>query len=54
MGNHGEKVIYGIKKFVGFPETDFGRKLVVLFHLLALVLGVTAVGEGRGYKDMWK
>ena len=37
----------GIKKFVGFPEINFGRTLVVLFLLLHLVLG----GSRIWYKE---
>ena len=43
-----------IKSFGGFQVINFGITLVVLFQLLPLVLGVEAVGEGRGYKDKWK
>ena len=50
MGNNLIKVMHSIETFVGFPEMNFGRTLVVSFQLLPLVLGVEAVGEGRGYK----
>ena len=50
MVKHCEKVMYGIKKFVGFPAVNFGRTLFVLFQLLHLVLGVEAVGEGNDIK----
>ena len=42
MGKHLEKVMYGIEDFVGFPEMNFGRTMVVSFQLLPLVL------DGRG------
>ena len=54
MGNHWEKVMDGIKKFVAFPAINFGRTLVVSFQLLPFVLVFKAVGEGRGYKDTCK
>ena len=54
MVKHWEKVMYGIEKFIGFPEMNFGRTFVVSFQLLLLVLGVDAVGEGRGYKNKGK
>ena len=38
-GKHRIKVMCGIEKFVGFPEINFGRTLVVSFQLLPLVLG---------------
>ena len=46
MEKNWEKLIYGIEKFVGFPEINFGRTLVVSFQLLLLVLG----GQGYGIR----
>ena len=43
MGKHLIKVMYSIEKFVGFPEFNLGRTVVVLFQLLHLLLG------GRGF-----
>ena len=44
MGKNEEKGMDGIKKFISFPEMNFGRTLVVSFQLLPLVLG----GRGHG------
>ena len=41
-------VMYGIKKFVGFPEMNFRRTLVVSFQLLTLVLGGRGCGARNG------
>ena len=54
MGKHWEKVMYGIEKSIDFPAMNFGITLVVLFQILPLVLGVEAVGEGRGNKSNFK
>ena len=47
MGKHRIKVMYGIEKFAGLPAMNFGRTLVVSFHLLTLVLG----GRGCGRRN---
>ena len=39
MGEHQEKGMDGIKKFVGFQAMDFGIILFVSFQRLPLVLG---------------
>ena len=38
MLKYWEKGMDGIKKFIGFPEINFRRTLVVSFQLLPLVL----------------
>ena len=47
MGNHWEKAMDNIEKFVGFPEMNFGITLVVLFQLLPLVLGSRGFGRRK-------
>ena len=53
-GNSWFKVMFGIAKFVASQAVNYGRTLVVLFQRLHLVLGVEAVGEGRGTKSKVK